>query len=190
MSSGVDQTPVSLLVRLKQPGAAEAWTRFVYLFTPLLDRWAHALGLQDADAEDVVQDVFCILVKRLPEFVYDPQRSFRAWLWTILRNAWRDRQQRQKIPLLSAATIDRRAAPDDIDGITEEEYRHFLAGRALQIMQADFAPTTWRAFWGVVVEGRPGAEVARELGVSVNAVYQARSRVLSRLRQELAGLVS
>jgi len=187
MSSGVDQTPVSLLVRLKQPASAEAWTRFVYLFTPLLDRWAHTLGLQDADADDVVQDVFCILVKRLPEFTYDPERSFRAWLWTVLRNACRDRQQRGNLPLPHAEIIDRRAALDDL---MESEYRHFLVGRAMQIMQADFAPATWKAFWGVVVEGRPGVEVARELGVSVNAVYLARSRVLSRLRQELAGLVS
>jgi len=190
MSSGIDQTPVSLLVRLRQPDAAEAWTRFVYLFTPLLDRWAHALGLQDADADDVVQDVFCILVKRLPEFVYDPHKSFRAWLWTVLRNAWKDRLQRRNLPLLPADAIDRRAAGEDDESITEVEYRHFLVGRAMQIMQSDFAPATWQAFWGVVVEERPGVEVARELGISVNAVYLARVRVLSRLRQELAGLVS
>ena len=189
MSSGVDQTPVSLLVRLRQPAAADAWARFVYLFAPLLDHWARAMGLQDADAEDVVQDVFCILVKRLPEFDYDPQRSFRAWLWTILRNAWHDRRQRQNLPLPPAELTDHRAV-GGADDVTEAEYRQFLVGRAVQIMQADFAPTTWRAFWGVVVEGRPGAEVARDLGVTVNAVYLARSRVLSRLRQELAGLVS
>jgi RNA polymerase sigma-70 factor (ECF subfamily) len=188
MSSAVDSTPVSLLVRLRQPEAAEAWTRFVHLFAPLLDRWAHTLGLQDADAADVVQEVFCILVKRLPEFVYDPGRSFRAWLWTILRNASRDRRQRRDFPLLPIESIDRRAAADDIEELTDSEYRHFLVGRAMQIMQADFAPATWRAFWGVVVESRSGVEVARELGVTVNAVYLARARVLSRLRQELAGL--
>jgi RNA polymerase sigma-70 factor (ECF subfamily) len=188
MSSAVDRTPISLLVRLKQPDAAEAWTRFVYLFAPLLDRWAHVMGLRDADAEDVVQEVFSILVKRLPEFVYDPSRSFRGWLWTILRNVCRDRLQRRQVALLPAETIDRHAAPDDFKELTDAEYRHFLVGRAAQIMQADFAPSTWQAFWKVVVEGRSGVETARELGVSVNAVYLARSRVLSRLRQELAGL--
>lgn len=190
MSSGADQTPVSLLVRLKQPGGTEAWTRFVYLFAPLLDRWAHALGAQDADADDLVQEVFCILLKRLPVFVYDPHKSFRAWLWTILRNAWSDRRQRPHLAQLPAETMDRQAGADGAAELTEEEYRHFLVGRAVQIMQADFAPATWKAFWEVVVEGRPGAEVARELGLSINAVYLARSRVLTRLRQELAGFVS
>lgn len=190
MSSKLERTPASLLARLKQTESAEAWTRFVYLFAPLLDRWAHMLGLRDADAADVVQDVFCILVARLPAFIYDPQKSFRAWLWTVLRNACRDYNQRRNLPLLPAETIDRRAAGDGIDDVEESEYRHYVVGRAMQIMQADFTPATWKAFWSVVVEDRPGVEVARELGISVNAVYLARVRVLSRLRQELAGLVS
>jgi RNA polymerase sigma-70 factor (ECF subfamily) len=184
----MERTPVSLLVRLKQDGASEAWACFVDLFAPLLDRWAHALGLQDADASDLVQDVFCVLLRRLPHFSYDPGRSFRAWLWTVLHNAWRDRIQRRAVPVQSPEALDRFASPDGVPEAAEEEYRRYLIGRAVQVLQRDFQPATWQAFWELVVAGRPAVEVARQLGITVNAAYLARSRVLTRLRQELAGL--
>jgi RNA polymerase sigma-70 factor (ECF subfamily) len=78
---------------------------------------------------------------------------------------------------------------DEADTFWEKEYRRELTARALQLMQADFAPTTWKACWEFVAQGRSAAEVARELGISENAVYLAKCRVLRRLRQELAGLV-
>src|SRR4051794_39668704 len=89
------QTPVSLLDRLRQPGAQEAWTRFVQLYTPLLYSWARQAGLQEHDAGDLVQDLFVLLMRKLPEFRYDPAKSFRAWLRTVLLNLWRDRCQRR-----------------------------------------------------------------------------------------------
>ena len=61
--------------------------------------------------------------------------------------------------------------------------------RALELMQADFQPTTWKACWEYAVQGRPAEEVARELDTTVAVVYAAKSRVLRRLRQELAGLL-
>src|SRR5438552_17277524 len=77
-------TPVSLLERLHQPAADEAWQRFVKLYTPLLYHWACRVGLQGADAADLVQDVLTLLVQKLPEFKYDSQKSFRAWLRTVM----------------------------------------------------------------------------------------------------------
>jgi RNA polymerase sigma-70 factor (ECF subfamily) len=73
--------------------------------------------------------------------------------------------------------------------VSETEYRHWLVGRALELMRAEFQPTTWKACWECVVNSRPAADVAAELGISVGAVYMAKSRVLSRLRQELTGLL-
>ncbi|HKB41374.1 MAG TPA: sigma factor, partial [Gemmataceae bacterium] len=75
----MELTPHSLIVRLRQRGDAAAWRRFVELFTPLLDQWARRLGLQGADTEDLIQDVFAILLKYLPQFRHDPNRSFRSW---------------------------------------------------------------------------------------------------------------
>src|SRR5260370_37897418 len=87
-------TPVSLLQRLRQPAAQAAWERFVQLYTPLLRAWAHRLGLRDGDCDDLVQDVFAVLVRKLPEFEYRPDQRFRGWLWTVLLNKYREQRRR------------------------------------------------------------------------------------------------
>lgn len=182
-------TPASLLLRLRQPGEQRAWEQFVDLYTPLLFHWAMRLGLAEADAADLVQDVFLILSQRLASFDYDRQKSFRGWLRTLLLNKWRDHQRRAALPLTEGAVaLDELASPAD-DAVTATEYRQFVVSRALEIMQAEFQPTTWKACWEHVVAGRPAADVARELGLTLNAVYLAKSRVLRRLRQELEGLL-
>lgn len=183
----VHTTPVSLLERLRQPTDQLAWERFVDLYAPLLFRWARGTGLQEPEAADLVQDVFLTLVRKLPDFTYDRQRSFRGWLRTLLLNQWRTHLRRRTEHPLDANRA-RLAEPDHLDALTEEEHRHYVIGRALQVMKADFQPTTWQACWEHVALGRPAAEVAAELGLSVKAVYLARARVLRRLREELAGL--
>jgi RNA polymerase sigma-70 factor (ECF subfamily) len=183
-------TPASLLLRLRRPGEQRAWEQFVDLYTPLLFHWSLRLGLKEADAADLVQDVFLELSRRLATFEYDCQKSFRAWLRTVLHNKWRDRQRRAALPLAgSGLALDDLPSPDPGDVFSEAEYRQFLVSRALQVMQAEFQPTTWKACWEHVVTGRPAADVASELGITTNAVYLAKSRVLRRLRQELDGLL-
>src|SRR5947209_11352440 len=93
----MDSTLSSLLYRLHQPGDRAAWDRFVELYSGLLLDWAHALGLQEADAADLVQDVFMILVRVLPTFQLDQHKSFRGWLQTVLRNRWRDWMRRRAL---------------------------------------------------------------------------------------------
>ena len=176
-------TSASLLERLRQPDG-DAWARFVELYAPLLYRWAGRLGLQDADAADLVQDTLGILLRALPEFEYDRGRSFRGWLRTVLTHRWHRWPRRAAVPL-----ADDPAGSDPADEAQEEEYRSYLVGRALKIMQTDFEPATWKACWECVVNGRPAADVADELGMSTAAVYIARSRVLRRLREELRGLI-
>jgi RNA polymerase sigma-70 factor (ECF subfamily) len=182
-------TPASLLLRLRQPGEQRAWQQFVDLYTPLLFHWSMRLGLNEADAADLVQDVFVILSQRLNGFDYDRGKSFRGWLRTILTNKWRDRRRRATLPLAEDDAVEQVASPQDGDLIGEAEYREFLVTRALEVMQAEFQPTTWKACWEHVVAGRSAAEVGRELGISANAVYIAKSRVLRRLRAELEGLL-
>jgi RNA polymerase sigma-70 factor (ECF subfamily) len=184
-------TPGSLLERLRQPGDRAAWEQFVELYTPLLYHWARHAGLQEQDAADLVQDVFTTLVQKLPQFEYDAQGNFRAWLRTVTLNHWRDnlkRRGRRPLPGNADVLPDLPAA-DDFDAFFEAEARRRLIDRALAVMQAQFQPTTWRACWEVVVAGRPAAEVAAELGISENAVYVAKSRVLRQLRRELKGLL-
>src|SRR5262245_33973931 len=95
------ETPVSLLERLCRSPDEPHWERFVALFTPILARWSHRLGVPAADTEDLLQEVFTLLFRKLPEFHYDPSKSFRAWLWTVFHRqtiAWRKRQTRE-LPL-------------------------------------------------------------------------------------------
>jgi RNA polymerase sigma-70 factor (ECF subfamily) len=179
-------TSMSLLDRLKQPADQESWARLVNLYTPLLLFWARRLGLQDSDAQDLVQDVFALLIKKLPHFSYNRDLSFRGWLRTVVYNQWRKKRTTR---MLTDAGLSGVADPEQAADIGEAEFQQQLAVRALQLMQAEFQPTTWRACWETVVCGRCAADVAHELGISVNAVYLARCRVLRRLRQELEGML-
>lgn len=183
-------TPASLLQQLREPQPQQAWSRFVQLYTPLLFHWARRLGLRDADAADLVQDVLTLLVRKLPEFTYDRNKSFRAWLRTVTQNCWRNRCRRVELPHDAKVTnLDELPGREELDLLSETEYRQWLVGRALELMQTEFQPSTWKACWECVVSGRSAAAVSAELGISVGAVYMAKSRVLSRLRQELADLL-
>lgn len=182
----MESTPVSLVERLKHRQDAAAWARFVELYTPIIFTWARRVGLQEADARDLVQDVFAVLVQKMADFRYDPGQSFRAWLKTIALNKIRERQRRRgEAQLINGVDI---ADSADSNEYWEIEFRRDLMQRALQIMRADFQPATWKACWETVVERRAVAEVAAELGITVGAVYAARFRVLARLRTELNGM--
>jgi RNA polymerase sigma-70 factor (ECF subfamily) len=185
-------TSASLLQRLKEPDPQPAWERLVDLYTPLIYLWACRMGLQAQDAADLVQEVLLTLVEKLPEFTLDPNKSFRAWLKTVTLNRWRDLRRRRQVALPGGGggtPVEELAAPDAATVLFEAEYHQYLVGRAVDLMQTDFQPSTWKACWAVVVEGKPAAAVAAELNLTVEAVYAARSRVLRRLRQELAGLM-
>jgi len=187
----LDTTPPTLLERLREAPDGEAWRRLVGLYTPLLFSWARRCGETESDAADIVQEVFVALVQTLPTFRYDRQGGrFRAWLKTLMLNKLRDRKRREaRLGRALAALRADAELPDSVEGFWEREYRQELARRALQLMQADFAPATWKACWETVVQGRAAEEVARELGITENAVYLAKCRVLRRLRQELRGLL-
>jgi RNA polymerase sigma-70 factor, ECF subfamily len=180
-------TSASLLDRLRSPADADAWVRFVRLYTPFLYHWARRRGLDSADTADLVQEVFAQLLKALPTFKYDPNRSFRAWLAVVVGNKWRELNRKHRLHLVPATDLADRPGPDD--DFDDREYRSHITGRALRLIQAEFAPATWKAFWAVVVHGRPADVVAAELRLTPNAVYLARGRVLRRLRADLAGLV-
>lgn len=185
-------TSVSLLNRLKDPQHEEAaWHRFVELYTPMIFRWAQNQQLAFNDAEDLVQEVMTVLVNKLPEFDYDPSQSFRGWLRRITSNKARDfyRRRAARPDGERSVTLDDVTQQGDIEFFEEAEYRAQLAGRAMQLLKGEFRETTWLACWRHLIEGRPIQEVARELEITPNAVYIAKSRVLRRLRQELDGML-
>ena len=188
----VNTTSQTLLERLARGTDQDAWGRFVDLYTPLLLAWCKRLGLSDADAADLMQSVFVTLYEKLPEFRYDPTRSFRAWLKTVMLNSWRNQARKHRAGTPGATgTQDPDLLPDTDPRLQleEAEYRAHLVHRAMSLIQTNFEPITAKACWEFVVQGRAAQEVAEELGISVNAVYLAKSRVLRHLRHELKWLI-
>jgi RNA polymerase sigma-70 factor (ECF subfamily) len=190
------ETSASLLERLRQRPDEASWQRLVDLYTPLLRGWLRRNDVPEPDVEDLVQDVLEVLVRELPRFHYDPSRgSFRGWLRTIvvhrIRLFWRDRHGR---PLATgdsdlARRLNELADPhSDLSRQWDREHDAHVARRLLEAIAADFEPQTWQAFRRVALEGADAATVAAELGLTLNAVYLARYRVLHRLRDEVRGL--
>jgi RNA polymerase sigma-70 factor (ECF subfamily) len=182
----MDTSP-TLLSKLRGADRS-AWPRFVRLYTPLLVRWGERLAVPPADVPDLVQEVMLVLLRGVPAL--DRGRGgFRAWLRTVFVNKWRDQCRKRRPVPLGAAGDGLPAEGDPILEVDEAEYRAVLAARAAGLIRADFNEATWAAFWATAVEDRPAGEVAAELGISANAVYLARARVLRRLRTELDGLL-
>lgn len=181
-------TPVSLLERLRHPVDQEAWSRFVDLYSPVIYSWGRQVGLKESDAADLAQDVFTILVQKMPSFAYESGGSFRAWLRTVTLNKWRENLRRHAARREGGGPV-----PDlptrEADSFWDGEYRQHVIAQALRVMQADFEPQTWKACWMMVVDGQPAAQVAAQLSLSTGTVYAAKCRVLARLRQELAGML-
>lgn len=183
-------TSATLLKRLRRPDDQAAWDRFVELYTPLLYYWARRMHLQEADAADLVQEVFALLVQELPSFDYDAQKSFRGWLRTVTLNKWHEKQRR--MVARREACVDplpEFCEPDPADEFWEQDYRRHVIRRALEVMEREFHPATWKAYWEMVVEGRSAADVAAEFGLSDGAARAAKFRVLRRLREEFEGLL-
>lgn len=183
-------TSLTLLERLQSPGDEEAWARFARLYTPLLYYWCRRSGLQEQDAADLVQEVFVLLVRKLPDFRYDRERSFRNWLRTVTLNKWRESQRRRAAePGPAGADVNEVPAILDEWRLDETEFRRQLVANALPLIEHEFSPREWQAFHRHVVDGLPAAQVATQLGVRVGTVYAAKSHILSRLRQELQGFL-
>jgi RNA polymerase sigma factor (sigma-70 family) len=189
------QTRASLLVRVRDPRDADAWREFAALYVPLIGAFARRRGLQDADADDLSQLVLQAVSGAIRRFEYDPRRgSFRAWLLTVTRNQlgkFRARQRREPPGSGDTDALDRleeQAAPAEDVELWDQEYRRQRFRWAAERVQGEVELASWQAFWQTAVEGRPAAEVANEIGLSVGALYTAKSRVLDRIRKQIQQL--
>jgi RNA polymerase sigma-70 factor (ECF subfamily) len=192
----MNTTSLSLLERLKfaRPDDLD-WRKLRDLYEPLIHRWLSGVpGLRD-EADDLVQEIFVVLVREVPSFERQRQGSFRAWLRRVtvnrIRAFWKARQKR---PLAGLEEADRYLSQledpnSDLSRQWDQEHDKHVAQRLLAIVQPDFEPNTWTAFTRFALDGLPAAEVARQLGMSESAVVQAKSRILKRLREEAGGLM-
>jgi RNA polymerase sigma-70 factor (ECF subfamily) len=192
-----DITSISLLDRLQQGPDDTAWLRMVDLYTPLIRGWLRRYSLHDEDAEDLVQEVLSIVVRKLPDFKKNERiGAFRRWLRTItvncLRDLWRSQRYRPRATGNGefGAILDQLEDPESaLSKIWDKEHDLHVTRCLLEKIQPRFEDKTWRAFQRVALEGASVDATAKELGLTVNAVFIAKSRVIHALRQESQGLL-
>jgi RNA polymerase sigma-70 factor (ECF subfamily) len=195
-------TSRSLLVNARCSVPA-AWERLVTLYAPFVALHCRRWGVAEQDVGDVLQEVFAAVSANLEHFRKErPCDTFRGWLWTIARNKVRDHfrrranepapaggteatRQMQQIPQATPA-----GSPIDhgTDEQPDEQLLDCLLRQALESIRGEFHAQTWKAFWGVLVEGRSTADVAADLQMKPGTVRVAKSRVLRRLRRELGDI--
>jgi RNA polymerase sigma-70 factor (ECF subfamily) len=195
-SSPSGSTSATLLGQVKQ-GDAAGWQRLMALYRPLVLWWCRSRVTRREDAEDVAQEVFTTVWAKVGTFDRQGQGSFRAWLKRITQlkilEYWRGARGRP----VAAGGSDAREALDQFpegppEGATAEEDasdRRLLLRSALELVRPEFKANTWEAAMRTALEGRPAADVAADLGMTLVAVYTAKSRVLGRLRDEMASLL-
>ena len=186
------ETRASLLLRIRDPRERDAWYEFVSIYRPLIYRVGRRYGLQDADAQNLAQDVLQRVERQVSSWeTGQAVGSFRRWLATVARNAAIDAFRRVRPDAARGGTSVQEAlrnlsAPEQE---SEGEYRRELERQAFrwaaQRIRGEFTEPTWTAFWDTTVNGQRCADVADRLGRSIGAVYTARSRVMQRLKEEL-----
>jgi RNA polymerase sigma-70 factor (ECF subfamily) len=189
-------TRATLFGRLYRSGTADedAWREFVDHYGCRIYKWCRYWQLQDADAEEVTQRVLVLLLAKMKDFVYDPARSFRAWLKTITHHAWRNLVSSRQYVLAGGGdsgqwerllTI---AARDDLAQRLEQEFDRELLENAMVRVRLRVAPHNWEAFRLTAIDGEDPRAVARRLDMKIANVYAARSNIQRLLREEVEKL--
>src|SRR5205085_2176746 len=186
-------TRASLLVRLRDPNDTEAWKEFVRLYAAVIYGFARKRGLQDADAADLMQEVLRSVASTVHRLDYDPGRgTFRGWLFTVTRNKvfnFMEGRSRHVQGSGDARVHQRLEQHAEEDGTLaadwEADYQRAMVAQAMAKIKGEFQSATWEAFLQTAVGGSTPAQAARRVGLSVGAVYVAKSRVIARLRQEI-----
>jgi RNA polymerase sigma factor (sigma-70 family) len=189
-------TRPSLLVRIRDPRDGQAWSQFVEIYAPLVYGFARKHGLQDADAADLTQDTLRSVSGAVGRLDYDPKRgSFRGWLFTVVRNKLRDFLSSPQRQCQGSGDThfqdlleEQPSREQDLTALWDREYERQVLAWAAEQIRGGFQDSTWQAFWQTTVEGKRGKEVAQALGISVAAVYLAKSRVMARLKEQIQRL--
>lgn len=185
-------TALSLLHRVKNHQDDASWQRLEELYRPLILGWLRRDPQLRDEAEDLVQDVMATLVRELPQFERQRNGSFRKWLRTVTyhRLQWHWREKKKRSPGISPSMFaELEDAESNLSKKWDEEHDQHVLRHLFQTLKEEFEASSWMAFQQVVLADRKAADVADDLGISVNAVLLAKSRILKRLREEAKGLI-
>jgi RNA polymerase sigma-70 factor (ECF subfamily) len=179
-----------LLLRLRDPKDHEAWVEFVTIYEPVTYRLLRRNGLQDADAREVMQELFLAVSRSIER--WDPAKergSFRGWLRRVARNlviSWMEQRARRVVAVGGSglqALLDMLPAADGPESAEFDcELRHALFRRAAEQVRGEVQEKTWQAFWETSIVGTSPTDAAKKLGMAVGAVRVAKCRVLARLK--------
>lgn len=187
-------THASLLQRLAANADPDAWSEFHERYGELIRAFARRRSLQPADCDDVLQEVLLSLSRAMPGFCYDPSKGkFRGYLKTVTLRAIfkRGAQSRGAVDLEHIEEVTRAAAIDEeIEECWEAEWRQYHVRRAMKLVESEFNEQDRRAFQRYALEARDVKQTAAELGLSVDQVYQAKSRIMKRLAKLIERQVS
>ncbi|WZP00313.1 sigma-70 family RNA polymerase sigma factor [Isosphaeraceae bacterium EP7] len=189
----LSRTSASLLERLRGEAANPVdWAVFVGRYGPLIYGWCRGLKLQEADAQDVTQDVLTRLVSRLRSFRYDPSQSFRAYTRTLTHYAWCDFVESRRRPGARGNgdcrflnQLDHVVARDDLQTQLSDAFDREVLEMAMERVKNRVETRTWEAFRLTAMEGFAGTQAAEKAGMGVAAAFKAKSKVQQMLREEV-----
>lgn len=193
----MQKTSLSMLEGLRG-NVPQQWERFVQLYRPMVYEWCRRSQIQEEDAADISQDVFRIVAQKIGTFRRDqPGDTFHGWLYGITRHRCQDffRKAVGQAVAIGGSSFQQQlnSAPDesgeDADAFAFDRDRQRLYVRALELIKTEFEPQTWRAFWRLTVDNQPAKAVSEELGMSTGAIYNAKYKVLRKLRTEFADVL-
>ena len=186
------ETSHSLIERVQDPANGAAWAEFLGIYQPVVYRMARRRGLQDADAQNVVQQVFASIARSIDTWEAETERPpFRAWLTTVARNAITNALTRKPRDRAVGSTsvvqqLHELPAPEETTSEVIREARREMIHWAAQQIHPEFTEQTWDIFWKTSIDGIAVTEVSASTGRSVGAIYVARHRVLTRLKEKVA----
>jgi RNA polymerase sigma-70 factor (ECF subfamily) len=196
------QTRESLLARLRTGSADADWEAFYKQYGAVILSFCTKRGLDEFGARDVLQETMILLMRKLPDFDYSPQKGrFRNWLLALVagkvRDAHRRARRRRTVSFDGnqdddSLSLAERLVADSLQGseALERIWMEGLLEEALRRIRNDpkTKPETFAVFQAYVVAGKPVVEVARKFGLQQNAVYQIKNRLVKRLREEISRL--
>ena len=188
------KTRKTLLLRLRDPSDQDSWQEFAEIYTPLLFRYCLKRDINKDDAADIIQDVMRSVCLAMHGFEYDPAKGkFKAWLFTALRHAvgrhFRDASKRPVTAKNSGFLRMIEETPDENQVRDwDREYQRELLSWAIGKVKPEFADRIWTAFEETAINGKKPKEIGPEIGMSVNSVMVAKSRVLKRLREKVRSI--
>lgn len=185
------ETSESLILRIRDPQDALAWSQFMAIYQPVVYRLSRRRGLQHVDAEDLCQQILLSVARAVES--WEPRHGgprFRNWLGRVARNAFLNARFRTKPDRATGSSSVEDLLLDIPDGndmttaLLDESRMEAFRWAARQV-QMEFSASTWTMFHETTIGGRSIEDVARMLGCSSGAVYVARCRVMQRIKEKV-----